>query len=188
MDRLTRIIKDYYSIIVIIGILILFNMMPLESDYFKSDIENFQNSVKQYNISIACTFFIIVTAYIIFYVFTKSFKIKSKSDKKDFIGKSFFYAIFLTFGILISIDGAITKTALLINKQKSDSSIVRDYKFGGFDYELNKLTILDKGFDEIDMDQTTYNLIKNASFVQVRFKIGVFGIPFDPIYESSKAN
>jgi hypothetical protein len=188
MDRLTRIIKEYFSIIVTIGILILLNLMQLESDYFKSDIENYQNSVKQYNISIACTFLIIATVYIIFYVFTKRFKIKSKPDKKDFIGKSFFYAIFLTFGILISIDGAITKTALFINKQKSDSSIVRDYKFGSFDYELNKLTILDKGFDEIDMNKTTYNMIKNDSVVQVRFKIGVFSIPFDPIHESSKSN
>lgn len=87
----------------------------------------------------------------------------------------------MTIAIFISIDGTITNAALLINKLKSYDTNERSYKVGFYDNEKNKLVVLDRDFQHIDMNQKTYNLIKSDTVIQLKFEIGVFKIPFDPI-------
>jgi len=181
MTRFIRIVKKYYSIIAVIGITIALYLIRYESGYFKSDIETFQNAVKKYNPIIGFLFLIIISVYITIYILTDKFRLKSKSDKKEFVIYNSFFTILLTIAIFISIDGTITNAALLINKLKSYDTNERSYKVGFYDNEKNKLVVLDRDFQHIDMNQKTYNLIKSDTVIQLKFEIGVFKIPFDPI-------
>lgn len=188
MNKFRRYIKKYYIIIVGIVILILLDWIPYKSGYFKSDIETFQNAVKHYNSTIAFSFSIIAILCIIVYMLTEKFKLKSKSDKLDFITVNSLYTIVFTLALILSIDSPLTDVALLINKQKSYNTIVRSYKIGYFDTELRKLVVLDNDFEVVNMNQKTFNQIKRDSTVQIKFKIGVFNIPFDPIFTKSDSN
>ena len=180
MNKFVRNVKKYYLIILAVGILFILDWIPYESGYFKSDIETFQRSVKELNTTIALSFAILATVSIIICVLTRKFRLKSKSDRFDFIIRSSIFTIAMTLALMISIDGLITKSGLLINKQKSDNTIVRSYNLWRFDSELNKMVVFDSAFESVDMNQETYNHIKGDSLVQIRFEIGVLEIPFNP--------
>jgi hypothetical protein len=173
--------KRRNRIIFIIGITlihfsVIFHFFPKESEYYlKSDITEFENSL--FPISAIISFIIVFLAF-----FEKKDFGKSKITKIIQIG----FLVFMSYFLFQQNSKIVTTVGLYINRLHKKEYLIQEFKVNfKLDYKphiLGRITNRNYEFelDKVELKQTEFNKILEKETIKLKFKVGIFGIPFDP--------
>lgn len=174
--------KKRNRIIFIIGITLIYTSIvlfffPKESEfYLKSDIKEFENSLIP--ISAIFSFVIVFLAFF---------------DKKDFTGNKLTKIIQIGFIGIMSYflfqqnSKIVTTVGLYINrlsvKEFLTQEFIVNFKRENEPYILGRITNrnYESELDKVKLKQTEFNKIMEKETIKLKFKKGLFGIPYEPI-------
>ena len=174
--------KKRNRIIFIIGITLIYTSIvlfiyPKESEYYlKSDIKEFENSL----VPISAIFSFVIVFLVFF-------------DKKDFTGKKITKIIQIGFIGIMSYflfqqnSKIVTTVGLYLNRLSENEFLTREFKVNfKMDYEpyvLGRITNrnYDSELDKVKLKKTEFNKIMEKETITLKFKKGIFGVPFEPI-------
>ncbi|TMM29687.1 hypothetical protein FDT66_11280 [Polaribacter aestuariivivens] len=174
--------KKRNRIIFIIGITLIYTSIvlfffPKESEfYLKSDIKEFSNSLIP--ISAIFSFVIVFLAFF---------------DKKDFTGNKITKIVQISFIGIMSYflfqqnSKIVTTVGLYINRLSEKDFLTREFivnfKRENEPYILGRITNrkYESELDKVKLKQTEFNKIMEKETIKLKFKKGIFGIPFEPI-------
>lgn len=174
--------KKLNRIIFIIGITLIFTLIilfffPKESEYYlKSDIKEFENTLVP--ISAIISFIIVFLAFF---------------EKKDFVGKKntktiqIIFIGFMSYFLFQQNSKIVTTIGLYINRLSEKEFITREFivnfKSENEPFILGRIVNrnYDSELDKVKLKQTEFNKITEKETITLKFKKGMFGIPFEPI-------